>query len=204
MISLLKKYILPKEVDFLSALQTQSKNITTITQNLYECFIKKRGCNEILKVQNEASIIRDKNMQELLNVFITQIDRESIYRVITQLDWIALSIKHLYLESRAYQIDSLAQYKEMLYTLNNQANYLYSGFLTLQKDNNKTAQSAKKVRDDYDKLVEIYIQNMAKLTKSKDIKYIFIQKEILHQLKDISKRFRIAANSLEDIVMKMA
>ena len=204
MISLLKKYILPKEVDFLSALQSQSKNITTITQKLYECFIEKSSCQDILKVQNEASIIRDKNMQELLNVFITQIDRESIYRVITQLDWIALSIKHLYLESRAYKIDSLVQYKEILDILNKQANYLYSGFLTLQKDNNKTAKSAKKVRDDYDKLVEVYIKNMAKLTKSKDIEYIFMQKEILHQLKDISKRFRIAANSLEDIVMKMA
>jgi len=45
---------------------------------------------------------------------------------------------------------------------------------------------------------------MAKLANSKDMKEVFMHKELLNQLKEISKRMQMCANSLEDIVMKMS
>ena len=159
----------------------------------------------ILEDQHQAKQIRDANMKELLNTFITPIDRESIYRVITELDWIAISIRHFVMEAKAYEIRELdREYATMIKQLKLQAELLEAGFKTLRKDDKKTAKSAKRVRDAYDDLMDIYIQKMAKLATSKDTKEIFIHQSLLWQLKDISKRMRMTANSLEDIIMKMA
>jgi len=203
--SLIKKYILPKEVDFISALNQHVSIIVKITDDLYECFIdgKKESCDSILNDVNHEKQMREKNMRELLSTFITPIDRESIYRVITQLDWIALSITHFALEAKAYGISKL-EYNDIIKNLQLQAKLLSSGFKTIKSSSLSTTQSAQKVRDVYNELVSIYVKKMAELANSKDMKEVFTQKELLNQLKEISKRMQMCANSLEDIVMKMS
>lgn len=205
--SFIKKYILPKEVDFLSALNEHSMIIKNITDDLYKCFLESntQSCEAILEDQHKAKEIRDTNMKELLNTFITPFDRESIYRVITQLDWIAISIRHFVIETQAYNINHLdKEYGVIIKHIQLQAELLTAGFKTLRSNQEKTAQSAKRVRDTYDELMDIYVDKMAHLSKAQNIQTMFVQKEILAQLKEISKRMRKTANSLEDIVMKMS
>jgi hypothetical protein len=75
--SFIKKYILPKEIDFLSALNEHAMVITKITDDLHKCFLTRneKSCQSILKDQHQAQDIRDSNMENLLNTFITPIDR---------------------------------------------------------------------------------------------------------------------------------
>lgn len=203
-LSFIKKYILPKEVDFIAALNQQVLIIMKITNNLYECFIdcKKNSCDSILNDVHHEKQMREKNMRVLLSTFITPIDRESIYRVITQLDWVAISITHFTLEAMAYGTDKL-KYANIIKDIQLQAQLLSNGFKTLKTSPDNTAQSAQKVRDTYNKVVGIYVKEMAKLSNNNDMKVVFTQRELLNQLKEISKRMQMCANSLEDIVMKM-
>ena len=203
--SLIKKYILPKEVDFISALNQHSELIASIANNLYECFIgvKQNACDSIISDENKAKKMREKNMRELLGTFITPIDRESIYRVVTQLDWIALSINHFRLEAKAYGVDKL-DYIKIIKKIELQSQLLTDGFKTIKSSPKNTSDNAQKVRDLYNELVNIYVQKMAILVNDKDMRVIFVQKELLKQLKEISKRMQMCANSLEDIVMKMS
>ncbi len=204
--SFIKKYILPKEIDFLSALNEHAMVIKKITDDLHKCFLSQneKSCQSILKDQHKAEEIRDNNMENLLNTFITPIDRESIYRVITQLDWIAISIRHFLIEAKAYNINNLdRQYGLMIEKIQLQAELLTAGFKTVKSDPEKTAQSAKRIRETYDALVDIYVLKMSELAQAEDYQKIFAQKELLSQLKEISKRMRMSANSLEDIIMKM-
>ena len=204
--SFIKKYILPEEIDFLSALNEHAMVIKKITDDLHKCFLtqNEKSCQSILKDQHQAQEIRDSNMENLLNTFITPIDRESIYRVITQLDWIAISIRHFLIEAKAYDIYHLdTNYGMMIEKIQLQAELLTAGFKTVKSDAVKTAQSAKRIRETYDELVDIYVAKMAELADSEDHKKIFAHKELLFQLKEISKRMRMSANSLEDIIMKM-
>lgn len=206
-VSLIKKYILPKEIDFLAALDEHAMIIKQITDDLQKCFIEanEKSCQAILHDQHQAQAIRDKNMKNLLNVFITPIDRESIYRVITELDWIAISIRHFLIEAKSYQIHKENEvYNALIKKIQLQAELLTAGFKTLKSNREKTAQSAKRVRDTYDALMDIYVQEVSSLVESKDMEKIFIHKELLSQLKEISKRMRMTANSLEDIIMKMS
>jgi len=201
-ISWIKKYILPKEVDFINAMYKHSKVINKIADSLYNCTLQKR-CKDFEMHFKLSKEIYDKNMKELLNVFITPIDRESIYRVITQLDWTALSIYHFYLEAKAYDIEFDKSYKDIISKIKLQAELLTAGFKTIKTHPNKTDESAKKVRKLYEEISQIYIEKMVELSNSNDIKAMFEHKSLLHQLKDISRHLRMSANSLEDIIMKM-
>jgi uncharacterized protein Yka (UPF0111/DUF47 family) len=207
MISLIKKFILPKEVDFISALVEHSIVIDSIVNALYLCFIdaKEERCQDILANEHQAQEIKKRNMEELLNTFITPIDRESIYRVITQLDWIAVSIRHFVLEAKAYKIDVLDDgYTEIIGFLQQQSKSLSLGFQHLKgADALVVTKNVQDVREGYESLIEIYIGKMAELAESLDVRDRFIQKELLSQLKEISKRMQVCANSLEDIVVKM-
>ncbi len=205
--SLIKKYILPKEVDFIKGLHEHAGVIQTIIDDLLHCFTQKDSsrCEKIKHDQQQAKAIRDRNMSELLNAFITPIDRESIYRVITELDWIAISVRHFLLEAEAYGVDHLSHtYHPLIIKLSHAATVLEEGFANLKKENAQAiATQAQEVRETYDALVTIYIQKMAQLADCNDTRKVFVDKEMLHQLKDIGKRMRMCANSLEDIVMKM-
>ncbi len=205
--SFIKEYILPKEIDFLSAMQKHSLIIKKLTANLYKCFIEgnSSACGRILEEQKEAVAIRDENMKNLLNTFITPIDKESIYRVTTQLDWIAISIKHFMLEAQAYGVFQLeSTFAELIKLLQLQAQLLYAGFKTVKSDPADTAKNAQRVRDLYDQLVALYINAMAALAKREHNREIFAKRELLAQIKDISKRMRVTANYLEDTIMKMS
>ena len=205
--SFIKKYILPKEIDFISAMSEHALIIKKMTDNLYKCFIQNssNACSLILEQQKEAVKIRDKNMKDLLNVFITPIDKESIYRVTTQLDWIAISIKHFMLEAQAYGIYKLdADFAQLIKLLQLQIQLLEAGFKTVKKEPQSTAKNAQRVRDVYDELVSLYINNMAKLANSENSIKTFSKRELLAQIKDTSKRMRVTANYLEDIIMKMS
>lgn len=207
-LSLLRKYILPKEVDFFEGLQAQAKVIKKIVDDLHNCFsaAEEGSCQAIVDDEHRAKEIKAANMNSLLDSFITPVDRESIYRVITQLDWIAVSVRHFVLEARAYEVTLLeAEYAELFSQLRSCADALLEGFEKLGTAKTKeVAADAQRVRDGYEQVVELYVQKMARLSKSNNLNEMFVHKELLGQLKEVGKRFQVCANSLEDIVIKTA
>jgi len=206
MVSFFKKYILPKEIDFFASMRMHSEAIKSIIFDLQKCFIyeDKTSCEKILNDESNSKEIKKENMKNLLGTFITPIDRESIYRVTTELDWVAISVRHFILEVNSYDISSLKNYNLIFHTLVEMAKTLDSGFVSLEKKDTKDVDKrCEEVRELYDKLVGEYILHMSELAKEEDIKKIFTHKEILFQLKDIAQRFHLCANSLEDIVAKM-
>ena len=204
--SLFKKYIIPHDINFVEMLQEQSQSTHKMIEDLYECFIhdKEKDCSSITQDEHKTHQIKKRNMQELLNAFITPIDRESIYRAVTQLDWIVVSVKHFVLETKAYGIHNLNEYKNIFHLIYEASKKLQNGFEALNEKNNaKVSRTSDKVRNLTDEISEEYIQEMVKLSSCEDFKKVFIHKEILKQLKEIGRRLHISANTLQDIVVKM-
>jgi len=85
---LISNYILPKNVDFDNALQSQAHITRTIVEDLQAaCRNNNRALLEhVTDHATEAHTLKYSNMKQLLDVFITSYDKESIYRMITQLD----------------------------------------------------------------------------------------------------------------------
>lgn len=205
--SLLHKYVLPKEVDFLGALNMHAQAIRRITHDLHACFLEgnEQNCQAIMDDEHQARLIKENNMKELLNSFITPIDRESIFRIISQLDWLAVSIRHFIIEAKAYEVHQLHNgYNMIFFQICQSADHLANGFDNLiAKKHLAVADEAQGVRDSYEVLVEIYVEKMAALAKNNNLQEMFVHRELLQQLKEIGKRFQVCANSLEDILVKM-
>lgn len=203
---LLKKYIIPHEINFVEMLQEQSQATHKMIHDLHECFIheNEKDCSSIIQDEHKTNHIKKRNMHQLLNAFITPIDRESIYRAVTQLDWIVVSVKHFVLETKAYEIHNLNEYKDIFYLIHKASKKLQSGFEALNEKNNaKVSRISDRVRSITDEISQKYIQEMVKLSSCEDTKKVFIHKEILKQLKEIGRRLHISANTLQDIVVKM-
>jgi len=199
----IQKFILPKEMDLVAALQEQTSATRNIVHDLYAAYILNQE-GALIDIKNDTSetrAIKEKNMKELLDVFIAPYDKESVFRIITQLDWVALSVKHFVVEVDAYhEKQDLNVYRDIFELLKEMATWLEYGFNQLSK---KELPSISLIHDKYDLLVEYRAQHVAQLLQQDDFKYIIIHKDILSQLKEIAKRMQITANSLEDMAIKI-
>jgi len=203
---IISNYILPKNVDFDSALQSQAHITRTIVEDLQAaCRDNNRALlNHITEHVTEARTLKSNNMKQLLDVFITSYDKESIYRMITQLDWITLSVKHFALEVLAYEVVSLDEYQSIVDVLVEMAVLLELGITRLSVKSPKAiAPDIDLIHDKYDQVVKLCAQAVAKLLDQEDCKHIIVNKEVLAQLKDIAKRMHITANTLEDMAIKI-
>ena len=143
-------------------------------------------------------------MHELLDVFITPYDQESIYRIIDQLDWMALSVKHLATDLLIYKVTLPENYAPIFTLLKQMANALAEGFIFLkQKNLNEIVRTVNDIYGHYDKTVEQCALTAARHLEQDEIKTYLAYREILNQLKEVAKRIHISANSLEDMAIKI-
>lgn len=202
----LRKFILPQTVDFFKRLETQSILCRDIIDELRNIYLshKSSSFNLLKKMIKEAEQARRKNLKELEQVFITPVDKEAISRAYINLDWVVMSIKHLQAELEIYGVEDLKEYTVILDLLREEMSDITNGFGMLHE--NKDGKSAELMFEiiHYDnELIKEYARQVSKLLESNDIKKIITQKEILYQLKEISKRIRLCANDLGDMLFKM-
>ena len=199
-------FILPKTVDFDQALQAQAGIMLTTLEDLYLAS-KEDDAAALARIPlhaEKARAMKTTNMKELLDVFITPYDKESIYRIITQLDWITLSIKHFQLEQHAYAIDSIQQYQPIIKQLLDMAKLLRQCITQLTAKNPKTiAPKITLINDRYDEVVTRCAEFVARLLQQQDCRVIIKQRDLLAQLKEIAKRIHVSAYSLEDMAIKV-
>ena len=202
----IRKFLLPSDVDFNAALLAQAQTSRLMIDKMYQACIDndRNALAAIPELAQHAREQKTRNMAQLLNVFITPYDKESIYRMITQLDWIALSVKHFQLETEIYNTHSLNAYKAILEVITEMAVALEGGMTQLSiKNINTIASSTEQIHDQYDKVVEACARATAKLLAHDDCKHIIRHKDILLQLKEIARRIHITANTLEDMAIKI-
>lgn len=208
-INLLKKlsdFILPKEVDFFGNLSRQSSLTQEVINTLHSIYIEKsRTIEQLNKAIKDAYDLRKKNLLELNEALITPVDKEAISRVYLNLDWIVLSVMHLNAEIDTYEIATLMNHEKLLNILKQQMGKITNSF-TFLKDKKYTDvlnEVAYVIKLD-DDLINEYSHHLKILFDNDSVKYILMQKEILSQLKEISKHIHVCANTVEDIVFKMS
>ena len=199
-------FMLPKNVDFNAALQAQTCAARVILESLQKVCVDNdaTALATLSTTFDKARVLKTKNMKELLDVFITPYDKESIYRIITQLDWIALSAKHFLLEFEAYGILPIREYQPIFRALVKMMALLEQGVSRLPKKSARAiAHNIDHIYEKYDQVVAMSTESMAGLLKQDDFKRIIMHRELLAQLKEVAKRIQITANSLEDMAIKV-
>ncbi|WP_456404327.1 DUF47 domain-containing protein [Thiolapillus sp.] len=206
MMGFIGKYLLPKEIDFNAALLRQATIGRSMVEELHQACVDEDRARlaSLSATALQARELKAQNMAQLLDVFITPYDKESIYRMITQLDWVTLSVKHFVLETDVYDIHELAEYEPILKMLATMADALEQGIAHLPaRTLNRISPKIDQIHDSYDEVVEACAKTTAKLLAQDDIKHIIRHKDILLQLKEIAKRLHVSANTLEDMAIKI-
>ncbi|UKJ07825.1 hypothetical protein [Solitalea lacus] len=199
------EYILPKEIDFFGNLHHQSEITKEVLDTLHNIYVDMSKTNEqlIAKIQ-EANKMRMSHLVELNSVMITPVDKEAISRIYVELDWIVLSIKHLNIEISAHHISNLKEYERMILLLKKQMIKMNDCFLNLkQKKYGELLSMVNSIIRMDDELIKEYSVQVSVLLLKENIRDIIRHKEILTQLKEVSKRIHVCANSIEDIVFKL-
>jgi len=203
---LIQKYILPKEVDFNAALQQQVNASRNSVLDLCQyCLENNRDAlKKIPDDERQCRTLKNQNMHELLDVFITPYDREAIYRIIDQIDWIALSVKHLAMELVIYKVKCPENYRPIFTSLRQMVDALAEGFVFLaDKKLHEVVRVVNEISVDYDQTVEQCTLAAANNMENDEIKVYLAHREILIQLKEVAKRIHVSANTLEDMAIKI-
>jgi len=200
------RFLLPREIDFNAALLSQARFCKSMVADLYKACVDNdiESLDSIITTAQRERTLKEQNMTQLLDVFITPYDKESIYRMITQLDWISLSVKHFQLEAQVYELHSLSEYEPILAVLLEMATALEMGISALPDKRLASIESSTRtVLDQYDHLIDLCAKATAQLIAQDDIRHIIRHKDMLLQLKDIAKHIHVAANTLEDMAIKV-
>ena len=201
----IQKYILPREVDFNAALREQVCAVRQTVLDLCEACLDddRAALKRIVEDERRCHALKNRNMREPLDVFITPYDREAIYRIIDQLDWVALSVKHLGIDLLVYEVICSEEEKPVLTVLREMADSLREGFVFLgQRQTAEIVRVVNEIYVRYDQVVQQCALAAAHHLKEDAVRDYLARREIIAQLKEVARRIRVSANSLEDLAVK--
>jgi len=200
----LKNLIIPEENDFFGDLTELSKTTEDIIKSLIIKYTsdQKTDIQDLIK---EAKQSKKDKLKLLEKTFITPVDREAISRSYAHLYWVTLSVDHLIKELDVYDIKNLSEYKNVFKLLEEQLTKLTLAYsLFNQKKYGEIIKIVNAIIHLDNELVLAYSKHLNIIfEQDKKLSHILRHKEILNQLKEISKRIHLSANQIEDIVFKI-
>lgn len=206
--SILAKFldnIFPKAPDFFRLLAEQSAQVVhtvAILVELMETGNAELG-NRIKQDEHEADSVKFRNLHTLNEAFSTPIDREDIYRAITDLDEIVNYCKSTVNEMDTLEVTPDHFTLEMARLLKEGVDALASGFGKLGTDPESAEIDANVGRKTERRVERIYRQALAELFRGEDYINMFKRREIYRHLSNAADRMAHCANTLHDIAVKM-
>lgn len=199
----IKNLILPENVDFFGDLTEQSKMTEQIINKLVVKYTNEQK-TDILDLIKQAKESRKDKLILIEKTFITPVDREAISRSYSHLYWIALSVEHFIDELNVYNIHNLKEYNKIFNFLQKQIESLTKAYsLFNEKKYSDILKICHQIIHLDNKLVHEYAKQLNLIFDHKNMPTVLRHREILAQLKEISKRIHFSANQIEDIVFRV-
>lgn len=197
--------IFPKAPDFFTLLAEQATQVSHTVDLLVDFM----GTNDaeigkqIRKDEHAADTVKASNLHTLNEAFATDIDREDIYRSITDLDEIVNYCKDCVNEMEALQITSDRYTYELAATLREGCQTLAAGFAKLGTHPIEAAIDADRSRKFGRQMEKLYRKGLADLFQGDDYLNMMKRREIYQHLDRAGGRLEHCANTLHDIVVKI-
>ncbi|MBF0340374.1 MAG: DUF47 family protein [Magnetococcales bacterium] len=181
----------------------------------------KSRADQILKLEQDAETLRQRNLDVLKNAFATPMDREDIYRAYMTVDCIITYAHNIVSEMDALSIKTDKHITEMTATLRNSVETLSAGYkklATSPADSDKDAQLVGQSRKNIEKIFRVAISQLfqseryatehpAGTADTQTVHYmldIFKRREIYRHLFDAAIDMGNAGKVLHDIVVQVA
>jgi hypothetical protein len=159
---------------------------------------------EIKKEEHEADKVKVRNIHALNEAFSTPIDREDIYRAITDLDEVVNYCKTTVNEMDILGVTPDAHMLEMAKRIKEGTDALTNGFSKLGVNPPSAMVDADAARKAERRVEKLYRKALADLFQGEDYINMFKRREIYRHLSNCADRMAHGANTLHDIVVKIS
>jgi hypothetical protein len=196
----------PREHDFESMLAIQSDWTVAGVKTFIEWLGTHPLSNphELERLENEVDTMRHDMEDKLIQSFSTPFDRQDIYSISRQMDYILNFSKETAKEMYAFGVQPDPTILVMANHLLNGTECISRGIKNLNTDKEAVEQEIRHARDTYNVIEEIYISGMAELLRTHDAMYALRTREIYHHLRDAGRAMRNTLDILHNAVIDLA
>lgn len=194
-----------KPANFFKLLIEQSEFLELCMRRLYDyCSTGNETlADEIIKLEDDADMVRRILIDELNRTFITPIDREDLFNLSRQLDEIIDYAKTTIDEIRLFKIAPNEDMTTMTKSLWQMSTHIKKAVASIEKYKNIAKDEAFKVKSIENKVGSKSCHALARLFENEDFRTIFKYREVYRHLNHTSDIADHAMDYLLDILVKM-
>jgi uncharacterized protein Yka (UPF0111/DUF47 family) len=196
----------PREHDFEAMLARQSERTVSGVQAFIVWLETVPVTNpiELERIENEVDHMRYEMEDTLISSFSTPFDRQDIYTISRQMDYILNFAKETAKEMYAFGVQPDQPILDMAACLVRGTECISRGVNALTADKDTVKEEIRQARDAYNAIEELYISGMADLLRTNDAMHALRTREIYHHLRDSGRAMRDTLDTLHNAVIDLA
>ena len=194
-----------KAKNFFSLLEGQCSHMCKAMERLNEyCITHDESCaDDVVRIEDEADMVRRVLIDEINKTFITPIDREDLFRLSSQLDEITDYAKTSVDEIRMFKVIPDSDMEHITKTLCEMCEHIYKAVVNIEHHQAISRDEAIKVKELENTVGQQCCEALAILFEDDDFKKIFKYREIYRHLNHTADIGDMAMDNLLDILVKM-
>jgi uncharacterized protein Yka (UPF0111/DUF47 family) len=196
-------FIFPREYDFEGMLAYQAER-TLEGVEIFVRWLQTTPLEEpttLERIEDEVDSMRHDMEDKLINSFSTPFDRQDIYSLSRQMDYILNFSEETAREMYAFGVGPDPPILEMAEALLRGTRCMAEGVKTMNSDMKRVEAVIRKARRAIREIEEIYIDSMAALLNTDDAMDALKKREIYHHLRDAGRALRNALDILHTAVV---
>ena len=198
--------IFPREYDFESMLAHQS-DMTVSGVKTFVVWLETHPLSnphELQRLETEVDIMRHDLEEKLIKSFSTPFDRQDIFSISRQMDYILNFSNETVKEMYAFGVQPDPSILAMARYLLSGTECISRGIRNITSDKAAVEAEIRHARDAYHRIEEVYIAGMAELLKTNDAMNALRTREIYHHLRDAGRAMRDTLDILHNAVIDLA
>ena len=196
----------PREYDFEAMLARQSE-MTVSGLQVFVVWLETRlpaDAGELQRIETSVDSMRHDLEEKLIRSFSTPFDRQDIYSISRQMDYILNFSNETVKEMNAFGVESDQSILGMAAHLISGSTCICRGIKKITSDKGAVEEEIRRARDSYHRLEDLYITGMTELLKTDDAMYALRKREIYHHLRDAGRAMRDTLDILHNAVIDIA
>ncbi|MGB9175200.1 MAG: DUF47 family protein [Methanoregula sp.] len=198
--------LFPREHDFQAMLEVQADRTVAGVREFITWLetMPQKNPVDLERIENEVDRMRHDMEDKLISSFSTPFDRQDIYSISRQMDYILNYSKETALEMYAFGVLPDPYIHAMAGYLLSGTECIARGVHALDEDKSLVEGEIRHARDAYNALEDRYILSMAVLLRTNDAMNAIRTREIYHHLRDAGRAMRDTLDILHNAVIDLA
>jgi hypothetical protein len=198
--------LFPREYDFHAMLEAQADRTVAGVRSFANWLATSPPGNpvQLEEIENEVDRMRHAMEEKLIGSFSTPFDRQDIYSISRQMDYILNFSKETAKEMHAFGVLPDPHIRAMAGYLLSGTECIARGVHALDEDKTRVEEEIRHARDVYNALEDQYIRGMAELLKTNNAMQAIRTREIYHHLRDAGRAMRDTLDILHNAVIDLA